>query len=336
VKIGLIGYGAWGRHHADSIAETGGLELAGVCARSEESRAAAREKFGAPVFGDYRELLAVPGLDAVDVVLPTDLHRETAGAALRAGKHVLLEKPMALTAAECAALIEDARAADRVLYVAHEFRLSTQWGAMRELIAEGAIGRALSVTIDLWRRPYRIGSERWRYDPRRVGSWVLEEPIHFFDLACWWLREAGPPVSVYARASRLPTTAEGLWDNLSAVLAFESGAHATITQSLAICEHHLAAKITGDRGALLAFWDGELDRTTRPQASLKLFRGAGLEEVPIAASGEFFELRAEMARFAASCRGEAPPAISPQEAALAVSICWAAEESIRTGAAFAI
>jgi myo-inositol 2-dehydrogenase/D-chiro-inositol 1-dehydrogenase len=331
MNIGLIGYGAWGRHHADAIVETPGLELAVVCSQSDEARNAAREKLNVPTTADYRDVLGFSGIEAVDIVLPTHLHREVTAAALRAGKHVLLEKPMALTPDECAELIGLAKASGKTLFVAHEFRLSTQWGCMRRLIEAGEIGRPQYVTIDLWRRPYRFGSGNWRYDARRVGSWVLEEPIHFFDLAAWWLREAGKPVRVYARAGRLDTTPEGLWDNVSVILTFDLGAHATVTQSLAVCEHHLSAKVVGDKGAMLAFWDGEMDRTTHPRAALKLFRGERFEDVSIAASGEFFELRAEMAHFAAVCRGEAQPAIAPEEAALAVSICWAAERSIQSG-----
>ena len=334
LRVGLIGYGAWGRHHADAIAETPGLELCGICARSEASLASARERHGVLATSDWREILAAA--DAVDIVLPTHLHHEVARAALVAGKHVLLEKPMALDAEQCADLIATARASGRVLYVAHEFRLSSQWGRMRGLIEEGAIGTPLCATIDLWRRPYRLGADRWRYDPRRVGSWVLEEPIHFFDLCCWWLAGHGAPASVYARASRLPGTPEGLWDNLTATLNWAWGVHATVTQSLAICEHHLAAKVVGEQGSLLAFWDGEMDRTTHPTAALKLFRNGTLEELPIAASGESFELRTELSRFAAACRGGAGPPITPEEAALGVRICHAAEASIASGQAEAI
>ena len=337
MRVGLIGFGAWGRHHADAIAATPGLELAGICAASEATCAAAAEAFpGIPVVADYQRLIALPRLAAVDIVVPTSLHREMAREALRAGRHVLLEKPMALTAEECADLETVAAAAQRTLYVAHEFRLSTQWGRMGELIAAGFIGRPQFATIDLWRRPYRRGSGGWRWDARRVGSWVLEEPIHFFDLACWWLREAGRPVSVYARGARLPSSPEGLWDNLSAVVAFEGGAHASINQSLAVAGHHLTAKVVGDGGAILAFWDGEMDRTTRPRARLEVLSGERLRRIRIEPSGEFFELRAEMARFAQVLRGEAALPITPAEAALAVRISLAAEQSIRTGAPVAL
>lgn len=332
MRIGLIGYGAWGRHHADAIRETRGLELAGVCAASEESRAAARDALGVPVYAHYPDLLA-SGLDAVDIVTPTDLHHAMASAALDAGLHVLLEKPMAAGVEQCHDLIARARRARRTLHVGHEFRLSTQWGRVRTLIEEDAIGMPQYANIDLWRRPYRDGSARWRWTASRVGSWVLEEPVHFFDAGAWWMREAGPPLSIYARAARLPASPEGLWDNMTAVVNFASGAHLTVTHSLAICEHHLAAKVVGDRGAILGFWDGEMDRTTHPSATLKLFRGGRLEEIPIAASGEFFELRAELAHFREVCAGRAALVITPEEAAFNIAMCWAAERSIASGKA---
>src|SRR5439155_14719073 len=86
LKIGLIGYGAWGRHHAAAIAESGEFELTAVCSQSEPSRRAASDKWGVPTVADYRELLARTELDAVDIVLPTHLHREVAAAALEGGK----------------------------------------------------------------------------------------------------------------------------------------------------------------------------------------------------------------------------------------------------------
>jgi predicted dehydrogenase len=331
LKIGLIGYGAWGRHHAAAIAESGEFEIAAVCSQSEASRRAASEKLGVPTVADYRELLARPELDAIDIVLPTHLHREVAAAALEAGKHVLLEKPMAATLADCRALIDVARSSGKILYIGHELRHSTQWGCMRSLIEEGSVGMAQYATIDIWRRPYRLGASGWRYDPRRVGSWTLEEPIHFFDLGCWWLREAGRPAAIYARAVRRPSSPPGLWDNLSAIVSFESGAHLTVTQSLATAEHHMSAKVVGTAGAALAFWDGEMDRAEHPVCSLKLVRDGRLEDIPIAASGELFELRAELRHFAAVIRGETAPAITPEEAALAVAVCEAAEHSIESG-----
>src|SRR6478736_2146755 len=104
--FGLIGFGAWGRFHADAIAKTKGAELKAIAARSEASRRAAEETFPkAKAYTDYREMLARDDIDVVDIVVPSYLHHEIASAALRAGKHLLLEKPMALTLEQCDDLI---------------------------------------------------------------------------------------------------------------------------------------------------------------------------------------------------------------------------------------
>src|SRR5262245_20914750 len=121
LSFGLIGYGAWGKHHARAIQETAGAELRAVCAQSEASREAARET-GARVYDDYREVLDQAGLDVIDIVLPNYLHEEVACAALESGKHVLLEKPMAAGIAGCDRIIATARTANRTLLIGHEMR----------------------------------------------------------------------------------------------------------------------------------------------------------------------------------------------------------------------
>ena len=71
----------------------------------------------------------------------------------------------------------------QMLAIGFELRLSSVWGKVKAMLDAGAIGEPRYVLIELWRRPYRTGSDGWRYDPARVGSWILEEPIHFFDFA---------------------------------------------------------------------------------------------------------------------------------------------------------
>src|SRR5262249_27997085 len=94
VRFGLIGYGAWGSHHARAIASTTGASLVAIAARSEATRAkAAADHPTARVHADYRELLRDNELDVVDVVLPSVLHHEVGSAVLRSGRHLLLEKP---------------------------------------------------------------------------------------------------------------------------------------------------------------------------------------------------------------------------------------------------
>ena len=187
MRFGLIGYGAWGKYHARAIGKAGGAELAAICCKSEATAAAARGDFPElPVFLDYRELLAQPELDVIDIVLPTHLHAEVGVAALESGRDVLLEKPMALNAAECDRLIAAAERTGRVLNIGHELRLSTQWGTIKDIVEAGEIGDPLYANVSLFRFPYRKGSEDWRWRRETVGSWILEEPVDFYDFVMWY------------------------------------------------------------------------------------------------------------------------------------------------------
>jgi myo-inositol 2-dehydrogenase/D-chiro-inositol 1-dehydrogenase len=332
IRFGLIGYGAWGSHHARAIAATAGAELVAVASRSEASRAAARADHPqARLYDDYRALLRDERLDVVDVVLPTDLHHQAGKAVLESGRHLLLEKPMALSVAHCDELIALARRGNLRLAVGHEFRLSSLWGKAHDLVRAGALGEPLYLLVELWRRPYRQGSQGWRYQIERVGNWVLEEPIHFFDMARWYLAEE--PVSVYARAnSRQPGHPE-LQDNFSAFVNFPGGKYAVVSQTLAAYEHHQVVKLTGTKGALWATWGGEMDRTFHPQFSLKYHDGAKVADVPVTKiTGEVYELEDEMAMMVAAVRDGAPVAATGEDGRASVALCLAAQRSVDSGA----
>jgi myo-inositol 2-dehydrogenase / D-chiro-inositol 1-dehydrogenase len=332
VRFGLIGYGAWGSHHARAIAGANGAELVALAARSEASRAAARALYPqTTTYADYRDLVRRDDIDVVDVVLPSDLHFEVGMAALEAGKHLLMEKPLALRADLCRQLCACARARGRLLAVGFELRLSELWGKVKEMIAAGAVGEPLYALIELWRRPYRLGSQAWRYDIDRVGNWVLEEPVHFFDLARWYFADAGDPISVYARAnSRQPGRPE-LQDNFTAIVQCPRGRYAVIAQTLAAFEHHQTVKITGTRGALWAQWHGALDRDERPTFSLKYFDEQQVTDVRLTQlAGELFELEREIAMIVRCVRDGSAPAASGEDGAWAVALCDAAQESIRS------
>ena len=333
VRCALIGFGAWGNHHARAIVESSNAELVAIAARSEKSQAAAREAHpGVRVVADYRELLEDPSIEVVDAVLPSDLHHRIGLDVLQAGKHLLMEKPMALNEAECDDLVLAARERNLRLAVGHEFRLSSLWGRARQMIDAGAIGDPQYALIELWRRPYRQGADGWRYDINRVGNWILEEPIHFFDLARWYFAGVGDPVSVFARANSKQAGHPELQDNFSAIVNFPGGAYAVISQTLSAFEHHQVVKITGTRGALWASWSGALDRTFHPTFSLKHFDGETVHEVPIERpTGEVFELVDEITAMAAAIREGAPLPASGEDGRWSVAMCLRAQESVESG-----
>ncbi len=333
VRFGLIGFGAWGQLHAASISKTQGAALVAIAAKSEATRAKAKDTYpDASVHADYRELVQRDDIDVIDVVLPSHLHHEVGLAALTSGKHLLMEKPMCLTLAHCDELIRTARAHETLLAVGHELRLSSLWCKVKTMIDDGFIGVPQYVLVELSRRPYRPGAEGWRFDIERVGNWILEEPIHFFDLARWYLGGTGEPTSVFATAnSRQPDHPE-LQDNFSAIVNFSGGGYAVVTQTLSAFEHHQMVKITGTQGALWAGWSGAMDRTLHPTFFLKAFDGENVEEIRIdKITGEVFELEDQMEMLVRAVRHGEPLAATGEDGRWSVAMCHAAARSVGLG-----
>ena len=338
VRFGLIGFGAWGQCHAEAITHANEAQLVAIAAHSHKSCEAARAAYPeADVHSDYRDLVKCDDIDVAVVVVPSHLHREISTDVLAANKHLLLEKPMCLSVGDCDALIQLARERKRHLAVGHELRLSSLWSKAKELVDDGFLGEPQYVLVELSRKPYRLGADGWRYDIQRVGSWILEEPIHFFDLARWYLEVRGEPQSVFAIAnSRQPDHPE-LHDNFSSIVSFPGGAYAVVSQTLSAFEHHQTVKVAGTKGALWAGWSGAMDRTRHPTFFLKASNGDNVQELPISkVTGEIFELEDQVAMMARAVRDGSAPACTGEDGKRSVAMCLAAERSLETGAPVAI
>lgn len=333
VRFALAGFGAWGKFHAQSIAGHPDAQLVAISAPTEATRDEARQLYpDAQIFADSLEMVAQAEFDLIDIATPSHTHREIALAAMARGRHVLLEKPMAITLDDCKAIVAGAREHGVHLAVGHELRLSSQWGRIKDILDAGTIGDPQYVLVELSRKPYRTGASGWRYDLSRVGSWVLEEPIHFFDLARWYLQGSGDPVELYAYGNSRDPQRPNLFDNFSAMFKYPNGSYAVVSQTLAAFEHHQTVKVSGTKGALWAGWSGALDRTLEPSYFLKVFDGETLENVQLEKhSGEVFELREEIARCVEMVRTGRPPAASGLDGLWSAGLCLVAEESIRLG-----
>lgn len=329
IRFGLAGYGAFGRFHALSIAKAPGAILAAIAVPGDDSvKAAATDYPNAVIHRDWRALIADPAIDAVAIAAPNHLHADIAVAALDANKHVLVEKPMATTVADCDRVVAAAARSKAVLTVGLQCRLSPQWGRIKALIQEGVVGKPRHVHVSLFRHPYRPGASGWRYERAQVGSWILEEPVHFFDLALWYLRDAGRPVAVRA----ISTGDAGMEPVISVLMRFPDGSTAAVNQILSGFGHLQSVEVTGDAGAIRATWSADTARSTAPITDLKLKRGNSgtIEEIAIERSGEVFELEAQAAAAVVGFRSR-HPLVSAEEGRAAVLVCLAAEESARQG-----
>ena len=329
VRFGLIGYGLFGSHHANAIASCADAELAAIAVRSDQSQQLARQAHTtADVLVDYRQLIDRDDIEVVSVVAPNKLHYEIAKAVLESGKHLLLEKPMALQVDHCDKLVALADSNNLVLAVGHELRLSSLWGGAKELIDSGVIGDPLHVLIELSRFPYRQGSQGWRYDIDRVGSWILEEPIHFFDLARWYLTSRGEPTSVYARANSRHPENPKLFDNFSAIVNFD-GAYAVVSQTLAAFGHHQTGKITGTKGTIWAWWSAADARSDKPTFGLQYGLGDDVTETQFdKPTGELLELADEVAAMARCVREGTQPPCTGMDGRWSTLLCLAAERAV--------
>jgi predicted dehydrogenase len=153
IGIGVVGYGYWGPNLVRNFSELSTARVVGVCDRRPERLAICERRYpGVRATTDAASLIADPAVDAVAIVTPVQHHFELAMLALRAGKHVLVEKPMASTSDQAARLIEEAALRRRVLMVDHTFVYTSAVAKLRDLVRDGELGDLLyydSVRINL-------------------------------------------------------------------------------------------------------------------------------------------------------------------------------------------
>ena len=224
MRVGIAGLGTAGLAFIPPIAAHPALALVAVSEPDAAARAAVAERCGAVGYADLAAMLAHPGLDAVIIATPTPLHAEHAIACLAAGKHVVLEKPMATSVADGVRICAAAEAAGRVLVVGHSHSFDQPVRAMRDLIAGGTLGRVRM--IHSW------CFSDWIYRPRRPdelrvetgGGVTLRQGSHQFDIIR--LLAGGDLARITAHTFDWDPDRAAIGAH-SATLEFESGAVAT-------------------------------------------------------------------------------------------------------------
>lgn len=299
---GVIGLGEIGQFHLDGFERAPGARLVAVADLDTELRAQAAARSGASAYGDYRSLLADPAVQVVSVCLPHSLHLPVTLDAIAAGKHVLVEKPLAMSVAECEQIEAAATGAGVLVGVQHNQIFHPPHVRAKELIDSGALGRPLHIRLRLG-----IGGKYggWRSDPAITGGGLLfDAGVHRIYLARHLFGEI-----VEARALTDRPLGEGE-DQAVLALRFASGALGVIDAN-----YHGPAgmfddaiEIVGSDAALyLSGCEAEFE-SFRTGPALRRFDGAWHEErVP---PGNWADsVAASIAAFvAAALDGRRPPA----------------------------
>ncbi len=183
------------------------------------------------VYADYREVVKRPDIDIVSICLPPSVHAETAIAALESGKHVLVEKPMAPSLAECDAMIEAAKRSGKVLSVVAQNRYKVPTMKVKRLIESGKLGRVLYTMVNsFWWRGQSYYDLWWRGTwEQEGGGCTLNHAVHHIDLLRWFL---GMPEEVVAVITNVNHTNSEVEDLSAALLRYPRGELAQLTASL--------------------------------------------------------------------------------------------------------
>jgi myo-inositol 2-dehydrogenase/D-chiro-inositol 1-dehydrogenase/UDP-N-acetylglucosamine 3-dehydrogenase len=323
VRVAVIGAGMMGRGHATCVAQSGRAELVAVTDLNSGRADELAGRLGAAAYRSHRELLDRVDVDAVIVCTPDWEHREVCVDAASDGKHILVEKPLAMAVEDCDAIIAAADNAKVTLMVGHILRFDPRYAAARAAVDSGEIG---AVSYMYARRSNTV------VQPRRFGgnTTVLHYlAVHDVDWMLWAMGE--PVTQVQAASSREVLRDLGVDDAVFAVLRFSGGAIACIHAAWVRAEHDpvdldACLEVVGTRGSL---------HVEAPNAGLRV-EGERSRRVDttygFAMSGKAGgALREEVDHFLQCLQEGRAPLVDGRQARAAVAVVNAAAKSARSG-----
>jgi predicted dehydrogenase len=327
MRIGVVGLGFMGATHLRAWQSVGNAELAAVASSDAAKltgdlsaiagnldKSGERVDFGAA--SRYRtadELIADPTIDAVDLCTPSFLHADQTVAALEAGKHVLVEKPMAINADDCQRMLDAAASSGKMLMVGHVLRFWPDYVTALRLVRSGSLGKLRSAFLR--RKCGAPGWSAWLQDKSKSGGAVLDLLIHDFDF-CRQL--VGMPRSVQATGVEEPS--RGI-DMIEARLDYGPDSPQVVISG----GWHHPDSYPFSMEFTLVCEEGTLDFRSGGH-DLTLYRSDGEPELVETSDGDAFA--AELAAFVAACEvGRPPTACPPEESSEATAIARAADLS---------
>lgn len=335
LRIGIIGFGRIGAEHAGWLRSCDSAKAIAIADQTPARQELARTA-GLHVYSSIQSLVADPAIDAILVSTPTAMHFEHASLALQAGKHVMVEKPMAMSLDQSQALVELAQSRRLVLSVFHNRRWDADYLTVKSAIEANTFGRVINVESRLgqWAscvgpaaKEYRPG---WRNEAAFGGGGLFDWGSHFID-QLWRLMLPARAVRVFAQLRGNVWTSD--CDDFARVLIdFDNGAAGFVEINTTTTKPLPRWHIDGTAGSAESPYSLTFD--VQKWAELE-FTPAGEGQRPVqlpVATGGMNEVEI-WNRFAAAVRGDGEPAVSAESVLFTMSLLDAARESSRRGVA---
>ncbi len=331
VRVALVGCGRISRNHFEAIAKVEGLALAAVCDAVEQRAREAGEGEGVPWYTGYEAMLAEVPCDAVAVCTPSGLHPHHGILAARAGRHVISEKPMAISLEGADALVGACDAAGVHLFVVKQNRLNGPVQLLKRAVDKGRFGRLYMANCTVrWARPQEYYDQApWRGTWEFDGGAFMNQASHYVDLVQWLM---GPVESVVAKTATLARRIEAE-DSGAAVMRFRSGALGVMEVTMLTYPKNLEGSLTllGERGTA-RIGGTAVNRVEHWQFADyddddKLVEQSGTNPPSVYGFGH----EAYYRNVLAVLRGEAPPGTDGRAGRKSLELILGIYESARTG-----
>ncbi|MFD0958469.1 Gfo/Idh/MocA family protein [Paenibacillus chungangensis] len=322
MKVAVLGCGGLGSIHANIYAKLDGVELTGVCDIRPEVVQNISNETGAPAFASFEEMLSGAEFDAISIVLPTYLHKEYTVKAAKARKHIICEKPIALTPEQAEEMIATCRENDVQLYIGHVVRFFPDYVNMKAAIDAGQLGNpGVAHASRIGDHPGK--ARQWYYDKELSGGIIKDLMIHDLDFLRWTLGEVDTAYTQH-------TNRDGV-EYALVTLKFENGAMANVEAHWGYPgPFHTKAEIAGTAGIVRAnsLKSSSMNIVKQPSGEV------GRAVVAVPGSPGFqspFEL--ELSHFLSCIETGAEARVTAIDAYRALEIAEAAVRSAETGKA---
>ncbi len=321
--VGIVGAGFMGTTHARIYSQMSSVTIEYICDLIENKAQNLASEVGGLGISNFEQILGDPSVNLIDIALPPPLHPEFAIKALKAGKHVIVEKPIALNVSEADRMIAASRDSGRFLMVAHVARFAPEYSAIKSVLDSGRLGTPQQATT--YRNSNTPQWAEWFRDPEISGGAVLDMQIHDIDLLNWLF---GIPKRVMSTGVKGET---GGWDHVMTLLDYPE-VQASVESSFAMpvdFPFTTGFRVLCDNGLIEYYFraGGASFEIGEPQSHLLMFESGKPGQQVLLGTEDGFKLELE---YFVDCveQDKDPTFITAADARLAVQVAEASRRSI--------